>query len=281
MPPTFAPPPPPANYVTYDEDGNPAGSQTWNTATNTYEYRPAPLTDEQKQQKAQRESLQTQMLGNLGQTPADRVQAYTDYANTISKNLHQDADYQFGNMTTAQNEGYAARGLMGSRAYVDAQAALDRNKTLSDTSIANQAELGKENLANQDRSFWVNTLGELDNNQNAQASIAQNNARNIMTGGQMANQDLLSGYNSYNGANLQNYAMNVAQNNFNTKQYMDTASGLAFLYGYNTPGRRPDAQRFGVKQRDQQRGQWRLSGGIVNHDLARKSQGSAPDNRPR
>jgi hypothetical protein len=231
--PEIAPPPPPANYYTYDEDGNPAGSQVWDAGQNAYIYRPAPLTPEQQAIKAKKTALKTEMLSNLSQTPADRVKAYAEYADAISKGLHQDADYQFGKMTTAQNEGMAARGLFGSRAYVDAQAELDRNKTLSDTDIANKAELGKENLANQDRQFWLSTLGSLDQDSNAQAVIAQGNMRNLQGGAQAATADLLGAYNDYNVPRMQQWQMNMAANNDMSKNMIDTASGLAFLYGYN------------------------------------------------
>jgi len=234
--PDFGPPPAPANYYTYDEEGNLAGSQEWDEGRHAYIYRPAPLTPEQKAEKERRQSLKTQMLANLDKTPADRVQAYTDYAKAISEGLHKDVDYQFEKLNTAKNEELAARGLFGSRAYVDTQKELAKQKTEADIEIANRAELGKENLANQDRNFWLQTLGALDQNTNSQALIAAQNVRNIQTGGQLATQDLLAGYNDYNAPRFQQWQTQIAQSNQNTQNLMNTATGLAFLYGFMRDG---------------------------------------------
>lgn len=252
--PEVAPPPPPASYYSYDEDGNPAGSQVWDAAQNAYIYRPAALTPEQQKLRTEKNNLKTQMLGNLNQTPADRVKAYEDYAKAISEGMHRDVDYQFNKSVTAQNEGMASRGMFGSRAYVDAQAELNRTKTLADTDIANKAQLGKENLANQDRNFWLQTLSSLDQDSNAQATIAQGNMRNLQTGAGAATADLLGGYNAFNASrnaqwqtqvdyakslnnnNLERWATGIAQNNNLSNTMQNTASGLAFLYGYKTGG---------------------------------------------
>lgn len=234
--PDFGAPPAPANYYTYDEDGNLAGSQEWDASRNGYVYRPAPLTPAQKAEKEKRQGLKTQMLSNLDAAPADRVQAYTDYAKAISEGLHKDVDYQFGKLTTAKNEEMTARGLYGSRAYVDTQAELAKQKNESDIEIANRAELGKENLANQDRTFWLNTLSSLDNQANASAMVASNNMRNVQGGSQIATQDLLAGYKNYVEPRFAQWQTEIAQSNANTKNLMDTATGLAFLYGYKTGG---------------------------------------------
>lgn len=230
--PDMGPSPPPANYYTYDEDGNLAGSQEWDASRNGYVYRPAPLTPEQKAEKEKRQGLKTQMLSNLDKTPMDRVQAYTDYAQAISENLHRDVDYQFNKLNTAKNEEMSARGLYGSRAYVDTQAELARQKTLADTDIASKAELGKENLASNDRNFWLSTLGELDNNANASAAVAANNMRNVQGGAQMANQDLQAGYNDYSAPRFRAWEDQMALSKANTENMANTATGLAFLYGY-------------------------------------------------
>ena len=232
--PSIGAPPPPANYYTYDEDGNLAGSQVWDASQNAYIYRPAELTPEQKAEKAKRQELRTQMLSNLGATPEDRVKAYNDYAGAISKSLHRDVDFQYNKMVTSQNEGMAARGLLGSRAYVDAQAELNRQKTLADTDIANRAELGKENLSQQDRSYWLNILSALDSQQNASAAVAANNARTIQSGGEAASPDLLGGYNAYNGPQMRQWQTQQAlKSRFSESDMNNTATGLAFLYGFN------------------------------------------------
>jgi hypothetical protein len=176
------------------------------------------------------------MLSNLGATPLDRVRAYTDYAKAISESLHRDVDYQHEKNVRATDENMAARGLLGSRAYVDAQAELTRSKTLADTDIANKAELGKENLMNQDRQFWLNTLGSLDSERNASGALASQNWRNIMAGSDMATRDLMAGYNTDADRRMNEWATNLALNRDASRSLMDTASGLAFLYGYKTGG---------------------------------------------
>jgi len=63
--PNIPPAPPPANYFSYDSDGNLAGSQEWDAGKNAYIYKAAPKTAEQKADDKLRGEIRTGILYKL------------------------------------------------------------------------------------------------------------------------------------------------------------------------------------------------------------------------
>lgn len=225
----------PASYYDYDEDGNLTGSQVWDSSSNAYVTRTY-STAEQKAEKQKMTALRTKLLGYLNETPEDRQKAYTEYAESYSKALHSDADKQYDKLKSSTEESMAAKGMMGSKAYADMMSDLNEQQIGMNTDIATASELAKENLASQDKSYWLSALNALNNQKNADAAIgiqkagiaANNTAQG--TAALSANNALL---NSSRYANWQNKINSL--NNLSSS-LGNTSSGLAFLYGYKGSG---------------------------------------------
>lgn len=232
--------PPPAGYINYDEDGNPAGSQVWDAATNSYIYKPAPLTEEQKVDKAKRAEMRAALLDNLSKTPEDRVKAYENYAQSFSDAMHTDVDKQFTRLKTSQEEALNARGMTGSKAYADTIASLNQDKIGMDTEIAQKAVLAKEELANTDRTFWLNELNSLDNKESTD-SVQAMQKQNIATQGSIAGTSALMAKAAVDNSNtLQSWQIKTGQMGDLSKNISGSATGLAFLYGYKGTGKTPE-----------------------------------------
>lgn len=223
--------PPPASYYAYDSDGNLTGSQVWDAGKNAYVYT-AGGTAEQKAQASKTSALKTQLLNNLWETPADRLKAYDDYAKAYSTAMHTNVDYQYNQNVQATAENMNRKGMLGSKAYVDTMADLNRTKGLTDTAIANEATMAKEALANQDKATWLSELGYLDSNE----ALGLEKQRLAAAGAQSGTSATLAGYNATTGAQLQQYGIQSASNQALTNNLLNTSSGLAYLYGYGKRG---------------------------------------------
>jgi len=130
----------------------------------------------------------------------------------------------------------AARGMLGSKAYVDTLAELRDEKGELDTDIALKADLAKEELGKADREFWLNTLGQIDAGQRADylASLQESGLANQKA--TQATSGLAAMYNIGTNNQLNQWKTETEANRANTAMFTDTASGLAFLYGYNKGG---------------------------------------------
>lgn len=229
-------PPPPPNSVTYNEDGGIQSSQTYDAKTNTWITKGPELTAEQKAEKAKLKDLRNQTLDNLTKTPEGRTQAYADYAKAYSDSAHQISDPEFAKISRAEDEQANARGLFGSRAYVDAKDALNRDKLTQDTQIADQATMQKETLANNDRTYWANLLNQIDSGTRSDV-INQNNVNK--TNADIANQNYagtLSAANIMNSGILAKYQAQLNQSASYTNAGSNLAGGLMYLYGKNSGG---------------------------------------------
>jgi len=235
-PPEIPPPPPPAGYISYDEDGNPAGEQVWNAEKNAYEYKPAPLTEAQKAEKARRDELRTKMLSNIDQAPADRIAAYEEYAKNFSTAAHKDTDQRYADIVRSTDESMNARGMTGSRAYADTTARLAGEKMAEDTDIATRAQLAKEDLANTDRNYYMNVLNNLDAGRNSDTLNALNKANTAYQGAQGGTASLMGGWAQDSSNRLNKWNTAMAANQAFTQNKTNKASGLAFLYGYGGGG---------------------------------------------
>jgi hypothetical protein len=229
-------PPPPASYYSYDDEGNPSGEQVWDASRNAYVYKPAPLTEAQKAEKAQRDELRANLLGNLANTPEDRIAAYEQYAQAFSDQMHTDVDKRYEKLKTSQEEALFAKGMGGSKAYADTMAELNSDKMAMDTDIAQKALLAKEELANVDRNYWLNTLSTLDQSKNADAALALNSQQAGLQSALAGSSTQAAQYQLNSSNKLRAWEAQVASNSELSKNISSTATGLAFLYGYKSPG---------------------------------------------
>jgi hypothetical protein len=187
--------------------------------------------DDRQHEADLRKELRLQMLGNLSETPEDRIAAYDNYAKAFSEQMHRDVDPQYEKYVRATNESMAARGLTGSRASVDLAAETQKNKTFADTDIAEKATLAKEGLAQADKNQWLGILNSLDAGGRADAALASQNAYTANNIANSANAQLLARYAAAQNA----YGFDVAKNSALTNAGFNAAGGLgmAYLYGKN------------------------------------------------
>lgn len=184
-----------------------------------------------------REKIKNQMLSNLSETPADRVAAYQQYADTMSAQMHRDVDQQYADTVRSTNESMAARGMTGSRASVDTAATLAKQKGYTDTDIAQKTGLAKESLKNQDIQNWQNILGNVEAGQKGDVLESM---QAVQTAGQAAQQGTASqmaAYYANTNATMQNWQTRVNQNSAMTNAAANAAGGLgmAALYSGRSP----------------------------------------------
>jgi hypothetical protein len=223
-------PPPPPGYISYDSNGEISGSMTWNGSS--YVYKPGAQSPADYTYYEKIKDLRTKTLKNLDKTPEDRLAAYANYSKTLSEALHYDVDLRYEKAQQATREDMAARGLFGARAYADTMGELATAKSRADVEIAQAAEIGKENLAQQDKSNWLSEFGYYDtslaNKQNydlnREASVRAGVGMSASVQNQLFNQDMTA--SKYNQARQDQYS----------KSMMDTAGGIAYLYGFKKPG---------------------------------------------
>lgn len=199
-------------------------------------------------------ALRDQMQANINQTPADRQAAYEEYKKKYSASMHSEIDPQFQQMNANAEEGAISRGLFGSRAYVDSKDLLAKDEIKSNTNIADRATMASEELANSDRQYWANLLGQanagIQNIDSLQSQIAANLAAgkradvstmagiqsNInqygLSGQQLGTQSIqgiLSGMNEQTALQNQiqnNAAANARANALNSAQISNIYSGI-------------------------------------------------------
>ena len=190
-----------------------------------------------KKEKALRQEIRMKILGELDQTPEDRLAAYGEYAKTLSDAMHTDVDKRFEETKRASEESMSQRGMTGSRASVDIEAELVGEKEKADVDIAQRATLAKSTLEQADRDFNLRTLANLDAGQSSENTLAYQKQRDIgLTGLQAtgaANASLASSYGTDVGSRFEKYKYDLYANQAAADRYMDTSRGLAYLYGYN------------------------------------------------
>jgi len=230
--PNIPPPPPPASYYYYDEEGYPAGEQVWDPEKNAYIYKPPPLTEEQKEEKKKRQEIRKQMLDNISQTPEDRVKAYEEYAKAFSDAMHKDVDQRYQDVVRSTDESMEARGMTGSKAYADTISQLAQDKQAADVDIANKAVLAKEQLAQADKDYWLRTIAELDAGRRTDYLMQLQQQQAAAQAAAQGTAGLLANYNADSMNQFRKWEAQMEKNRYMTNTMLDTASGLAFLYGY-------------------------------------------------
>lgn len=229
-------PPPPPNSVQYDDDGGVISSQTYDAATNTWITKGRELTAEQKAEKAKVAELRTQMLDNLNTTPEDRVKAYEEYAASYSDAAHKDVDPRFDELGRTNDEQANARGMFGSRAYVDTQNELAKDKLSQDTAIADQSVMAKEQLASNDRTYWANMLNQIDSGARADTVAQSQITKNMSDSANQSYAGTLANYNMQNSNTLAKWQIEQAKSASYINSGSSMAGGLMYLYGGKTGG---------------------------------------------
>lgn len=326
--PPAMPPPQPASYYSYDEEGNPAGQQVWDASRNAYVYKPRKLTDEELREQAQRRDLRNKHLAKLlGEKSYTRVtgreaapltpeqaarkaavkgelksiqqqvdaismklgsadsnpkkaprrqaalrdlearrselvaeldglekityrdlteeassgvegdeRAYDEYARAFTGQLQKHVDERYKETKRATEEELNATGQYGSSAYVDRMTRLDREKLEADTDVGQRAILAKEELRRADQDFSLRTIAELDAGRRSDALIGLERELAATRTANLGSSALMAGYTANQDARLKQWAVEMERSRDISNKALDTATGLAFLYGYPKAG---------------------------------------------
>lgn len=188
----------------------------------------------QAREKEARAEIRSRMLANLNKTPEERLKQYEEYARTFSEAMHKDVDEQYRKAKQAELESMEARGLTGSRAYVDTLAELEKSKREADVDIARQATLAKEDLAQRDKNFWLQVLGQLDAGARADTLTSMQRNYMAMSGARMGNAAVAGQYAGL----LNRYNLEYQARQQRARNWIDTGAGLLYLYGAYGKGKK-------------------------------------------
>lgn len=192
--------------------------------------------EQNKVDKAKLADIKSGLLENLSQTPADRTAAYDKYAQDYSAAVHADVDPRFQKIARTEDENANATGMMGSRAYVDTKAELDKLKTQQDTDIATQSTMAKEQLASNDNTYWANLLNQIDSGARAD-TITRSQALQTASNANAQNYaGTLGYYNAKNSTALADWENKQKLSASYTNAGTGLAGGLLYLYGNRSGG---------------------------------------------
>jgi hypothetical protein len=178
--------PTPANTVIYDNSGNVAGQYTYDSANNTYSYKPAQLTAAQQDQQNKNTAYGNQLLSQIASTPQEYVNQANTEAQNYAASVQSGVNTQYKADVQGQNENMAARGMAGSKAYADAIANMGAQKLKADAQIQENATSLGTSLLNNMKQNDINAYNTLLSSQNADVAkqaqvsgLALNSANDI------------------------------------------------------------------------------------------------------
>ena len=225
-------PPSPSNYYVYKEDGTLEYSTTWNASTNSYTTQYGPKTPEEKAEEGKRTALRDELLNRLSGTSTsteakERAKYYSDYAKAFSGQMHSTLDEQFKKSEEARVESLQKQGLFGSKAYADITSEFTKEKARASEDIERQGTLAASTLRQQDITTDIGLLDMLDRGKTTAETLNLQKASASERGASLGNAALYGGYSAQ---------MSLAQNQYladqaRRSQILDTATGLAYLYG--------------------------------------------------
>ncbi len=194
---------------------------TWVKAKSEYEADKA-LTDEILKNKKT----------SLNMSWEERVSHYNEYADDFVKQQHAILDPQFEKEKQTVAESMASRGMTGSRAEVDTNAELEKAKSKSDEEVSTNANMYKYALANQELQGDLSIYNAIKAGQGADTALALQKQTAGVQGAVLGTQASLASTTAANNASYQSWLSNYLVNQSRSKSLTDTASGLAYLYGY-------------------------------------------------
>lgn len=217
-------PQPPANY------SSPEGMQRWNSETNTYEWIPTPLTPEQEAAKKAREEKIGGLEAGLNTPEPERIAEWDRFQQSYSDQMMKPLTDQYAIAKRNLEENFAARGLTGSRAHVDALAELEKDWQATQVDVQNRAVQARESLAQQDFQNRLATLEALRGGKSleeAQAIRQQGIA-------QQGVQGATAMQNARWDQSMQGAMARWANTNQGIQGGLQAGSNLALLYGLSS-----------------------------------------------
>ena len=161
---------------------------------------------------------------------------YSAYANAFTNRMQTKADEDYGKLVRSTDETMFARGIGGSRAYVDLAAEREKDKQTLNQDINAQGILAGEQLSQWDKDFAARMVQGVDTGERADLLSglqAQNQGANVASNTN-AQRSADQAYN-YN-AIVNKWAARIGAMQQNSANMMDTSTGLMYLYGLNKGG---------------------------------------------
>lgn len=221
----------PAGATVMNMDGTET-VQEWDAATNSYRTYTRWVDEDKKaayeKEQAATTALRTRLMEELEKNPAEWMEYANEYRDTYARAAHDVYDPYWSEQKQGLKESMAARGMTGSKADVDLTAKLTEQEAEQNRKIADDSVLQSENLLQNYRNYNLNLLSALDAGAASDELVATQRANNAS--------QIASVGNAYNtGLNTYRYQTALADytaNQATTNTLNNTASGLAFLYGY-------------------------------------------------
>lgn len=135
---------PPPGYA------SPEGTQRWDPTKNMYVWEPAPKTPEQQTQEATRNTRIAELEASLNQFTPERQAEVEKYQKAYVDRMMKPLSDTYEKGKRNLEETFAARGLGGSRAQVDALAEYEKDWQATQTEVQNRSVQMGEGLKQQD-----------------------------------------------------------------------------------------------------------------------------------
>ena len=156
---------------------------------------------------------------------------YSAYANAFTNRMQTKADEDYGKLVRSTDETMFARGIGGSRAYVDLAAEREKDKQTLNQDINAQGILAGEQLSQWDKDFAARMVQGVDTGERADFLLglqAQNQGASVASN----TNALRSADQAYNyNAIVNKWAARIGTMKENSANMMDTSLGLMYLYG--------------------------------------------------
>ena len=165
----------------------------------------------------------------------DRLARYDSAVTTFSDQQHAQLDPQLAKAQRTEDQRLADRGMTGSRAAVDTQAALAKTTNEANEEISRNASMYGYTLADSDLQRTQGTINMIKGGQNADTTLALQGQSLAAQAGLQGNQLGIARDVANNNAAYQRWLTQYQQRQGMVNTAMGTASGLAYLYGYNKP----------------------------------------------
>jgi len=156
---------------------------------------------------------------------------YSAYANAFTNRMQTKADEDYGKLVRSTDETMFARGIGGSRAYVDLAAEREKDKQTLNQDINAQGILAGEQLSQWDKDFAARMVQGVDTGERADFLLglqAQNQGANVASNtNAQRSADQAYNYNTI----VNKWAARIGAMQQNSANMMDTSLGLMYLYG--------------------------------------------------
>lgn len=186
----------------------------------------------EKEQQTTKDILKNE-YANINLTDEERWKKYEDAAVAFSEQQHAQLDPQMEQAQRAEDQRTADRGMTGSRADVDTQAVLEKTKSEANAEVARNSTMYKYALGDADLQRSLGTIGVIKGGETSDMAMALQRQSLAAQATIQANQGSIARDTANNNSAYLNWLAKYQQKMAFGQGLTNTASGLAYLYGYS------------------------------------------------